>query len=147
MRWINTDLKFVPHLATLLEVNPTAGATCVCEFDDVTPIAGVLFDGYNGASIHAHIWIAPGRKPSRLWWYAIYQYMFEACKVSNVIGTVPASNEAAQKLDEHLGFELKCVVPNYYPNGDAMMIYVCTAETAIDWRRFKPKWLNLEEAA
>ena len=142
MRWINVDPGFIPYLAGVLEISPTPGATCVCEFDDTVPIAGVLFDGYNGKSIHAHIWIAPGRKPGRLWWYAIYDYMFTRCKVANVIGTVPASNEAARKLDEHLGFELQCVIQNYYPNGDAMMVYVCTAESAIDWNRFLPKKLR-----
>jgi len=145
MRWINSDPAFVPYLAGVLEVSPTPNSVCVCEFDDAVPISGVLFDGYNGKSIHAHIWIAPGRKPSRLWWYAIYDYMFRQCKVANVIGTVPSSNKAARRLDEHLGFKLNSIIPNYYPNGDDMLLYICTAETAIDWQRFRPANFYVEQ--
>lgn len=139
MRWLNTDIKFVPHLAEMLQVAPTPNATSVAEFDDTTPIAAALFDGYNGKSIHAHIWVSADRRPSRMFWFAVYDYMFRQCGVQNVIGTVPSSNKAAQKLDEHLGFRLTATVPNYYPNGDDMLLYVCTAETSPDWRRLRPR--------
>lgn len=144
MRWLNCDPTNVMALAQILEVAPTQNAVHISEFDDFTPICGVLFDGYNGKSIHAHIWIAEGRKPSRAWWFAIYDYMFRQMKVLNVIGTVPSSNKRAQFLDEHLGFRLNSVIKNYYPNGDDMMLYICTAESAIDWQRFRPKNNNEE---
>lgn len=147
MRWINCDPKFVPYLASVIEVAPTPNSVQVSEFDDDVPICGVLFDGYNGQSIHSHIWIAPGRKPSRAWWFAVHDYMFRQCGVKNVIGTVPSSNIAARKLDEHLGYKLQAVIPNYYPNGDDMMLYLCTRETAINWERMKPKHINLPKAA
>lgn len=143
-RWINCDPKFVPFLASLLQVSPTQQAVCVCDFDGITPVAGVLFDGYNGKSVHAHIWIAAGRKPSRMWWFSIYDYMFRQMGVQNVIGTVPSSNKEAQVLDEHLGFRLNSRIENYYPNGDDMLLYICTAESAIDWQRFRPKNINEE---
>lgn len=139
MRWINTDPSFVPHLARVIDLAPTPNAVQVSEFEDNRPLCGAVFDGYNGKSIHAHIWIAPGRRPSRKWWFAVYDYMFRQCGVTNVIGTVPSSNTAAQKLDEHLGFRLQAIIPNYYPNGDDMHLYLCTRETAIDWERLRPK--------
>lgn len=138
-RWINCDPGFIPHLAGMLEVAPTPNAVCVAEFDGEVPVCGALFDGYNGKSIHAHIWIAEGRKPSRFWWFAVYDYMLRQCGVETIIGTVPSSNTAAQKLDEHLGFRLNSVIPNYYPNGDDMMLYIATKETVPDWKRFLPK--------
>lgn len=143
MRWINCDRAFIPHLAMVLEISPSGNAACVAEFDDTTPIAAVLYDGYNGKSIHAHIWIAPGKSPSRLWWYAIHDYMFNQCEVENVIGTVPSSNKAAQRLDERLGFQLNSVIPNYYPNGDDMLLYICTPQSAIDWKKFLPVKTNV----
>lgn len=139
MRWINTDRNFLPHLAQAMDLNPTPNAVCVAEFDDEVPVAGAIFDGYNGKSIHSHIWIAPGRKPSRKFWYICYDYMFRQCGVETVIGTVPSSNKAAQKLDEHLGYVLNSTIPNYYPNGDDMLLYVCTPQTAIDWQKFAPR--------
>ena len=137
-RWINCDPGFLPYLCQVLEIVATPNAVVVAEFDDTTPVAGVMFDGYNGKSVHAHIWIAPGRKPSRFWWFAIYDYMFRQIKVENVIGTVPSSNERARELDEHLGFKLNSVIPGYYPNGDDMMLYICTKESAINWQKFLP---------
>lgn len=139
MRWINTDRSFLPHLAEVIGLNPTHNAVCVAEFDGTEPICGAIFDGYNGKAIHSHIWVAPGRRPGRNFWFACFDYMFKVCGVETVVGTVPSSNLAAQKLDEHLGYQLKATVPNYYPNGDDMLLYVCTPETAIDWRRLAPK--------
>lgn len=147
MRWINCDPQFVPHLARVMGIVVTENAVCVAEFDDTTPICGAIFEGYNGRSIHAHIWIAPGRVPSRTWWWSCFDYMFRQCGVQTVIGTVPSSNTRAQKLDEKLGFRLNTVIPNYYPNGDDMMLYVCTPETAYDWDRFKPKTNRVKIAA
>lgn len=141
-RWINTDALFLPFLAQAMDLNPTPNAVCVAEFDGAVPIAGAIFDGYNGRAIHSHVWFAPGRRASRSFWYACYDYMFRVCGVQTVIGTVPSSNKAAQKLDEHLGYQLKAVIPNYYPDGDDMMLYVCTPETAIDWHKFAPKHLK-----
>lgn len=139
MRWVNTDAQFLPFLAQAMELSPTPHAVCVSEFDDTAPVAGAVFDGYNGRAIHSHIWIAPGRRPSRHFWYACFDYMFRVCGVQTVVGTVPSGNLAAQKLDEHLGYRLKATVPNYYPNGDDMLLYVCTPDTAIDWHKFAPK--------
>ena len=145
MRWINTDPAFVPYLAQVMDMVVTANCVCVSEFDDEKPIAGALFEGYNGKAIHSHIWIAPGRRPSRRFWWACFDYMFRQCGVETVIGTVPSSNMAARKLDEHLGYRLNSVVPNYYPNGDDMLLYVCTPATAMDWQRLAPKPVKSEE--
>lgn len=147
MRWINCDPKFVPHLAKVMGLVVTPHAVCVAEFDGTVPICGALFDGYNGRSIHAHIWIAPGRRPSRTWFWSCFDYMFRQCDVQTVIGTVPSSNKRAQKLDEHLGFRLKATIPNYYPNGDDMLMYVCTPETAMYWGKFYPDHGRINIAA
>jgi len=139
MRWINCDQRFMPHLAQVLGMCPTPHAISVAEFEDEKPICGAIYDGYNGRSIHSHLWIAPGRVPSRLFWFTTFDYMFRQCQIETGIGTVPSSNVRAQKLDEHLGYRLNTVIPNYYPNGDDMLLYTITRETAMDWERFKPR--------
>jgi hypothetical protein len=138
MRWLNTDPLFVPHLADILKITPTLSAVQISEFDHVSPIAGVLYDGYNGKSVHAHIWIAPGRLPSRVWWWAICDYAFKQLGVDNVIGTVPESNTEAARLDEKLGFRLVGRIEDYYPDGDAVLMYVCTHKTVFNYERFRP---------
>lgn len=144
MRWLNCDPQFLPHLAEMLEVSLTADAVCIAEFEGTSPISGVILDAYNGKSIHAHIWIAPGRKPSRLWYVAVFHYLFEQLKVENIIGTVPSSNKRARKLDEHFGFKLHTSIPNYYENGDDMLLYICTVDSVFDWRALLPHNVAVE---
>jgi ribosomal protein S18 acetylase RimI-like enzyme len=135
MRWLNADPQFVPHLANALKITPTAAACQLSEFDNEVPIAGVLFDGYNDRSIHAHIWIAPAHRPSRLFYWAVCDYVFNQLKVQNVVGTVPSSCELALRLNRHLGFRVNSRIPNYYPTGDDMIIMICTPETVFDFER------------
>lgn len=141
-RWINTDPMFVPYVAKAVGIIASPAAVVVAEFDGTEPVAAVLFDGYNGSSIHGHLWISPGRRAGRAFWWAMYDYCFGQLKVNNVIGTVPADNEAARKLNPRLGFRVAAVIPSYYPNNEDMILYRMTAETIPDWRAWKPKEIN-----
>lgn len=143
-RWLNSDPLFLQHLAQIMGIVVTPHAHCLAEFRGTVPVAGAIFDGYNGQSIHAHVWIPEGCRPSRLWWWACHDYMFNQLKVTNVIGTVPSSNKAAQKLDEHIGFKLHARVPAYYPDGDDMLLYICTKDTAYDYEKFRPRNLPFQ---
>src|SRR3546814_9936675 len=47
-----------PFLCKALGFSCSSLAQCVVCVDEIgSPIAGVLYDGYNGAIIHAHIWV------------------------------------------------------------------------------------------
>jgi hypothetical protein len=137
MRWLNADPLFVPHLANALEIVPTNTACQLSEFADEKPVAGVLWDGYNGQSIHAHLWIRGDMRPSRLFYWAICDYAFNQLKVQNVVGTVPSSNIRAYNLDKHMGFRDVARLPAYYPNGDDMIVMICTPESVFDFERLK----------
>ena len=143
-RWINTDQSFLPWVVQALDYVPTPNAKVVAEFDGVRPIAAVVFDSYNGHSVYVHIWIYQGRRPSRMFWYAVFHYCWHqlACKLA--IGQVPSSNTKARSLDEHLGFRHKGTIENYYPNGDDMLLYVATPYTIPDWRKWKPVEFKIE---
>lgn len=141
-RWINTDPLFVPHAAKAVGIIASPAAVVIAEFDDHNPVAAVLFDGYNGSSVHGHLWIAPDRKAGRKFWWAMFDYCFEQLKVNNVIGTVPATNLAARKLNPRLGFREIAVIPNYYPNNEDMILYRMTPETIPDWRAWAPKEIS-----
>lgn len=138
-RWINTDQLFLPVLAQALDCVPTVNARVVSEFDDTVPVAAVLFDGYNGHSVYVHIWISPGRMPSRMFWFAVFDYCWRqlGCKVA--VGTVPSVNTKASELDKHLGFVVNSTIPNFFGDGNDMVIMVATPDTIPDWSKWRPK--------
>lgn len=137
-RWLNVDPGFIPHVAKALNVAVTPLSSIVAEFDGDMPVAALIFDNFTGSAVHTHIWIAEGRKPSRMFWWAIYHYGFVQLGCKAVIGTVPGNNKAALKLNKHLGFVPKLEIPNYLPNGESMVLHVLTEESAPDWRKWQP---------
>lgn len=132
--------NYIPILCRHLDYSPTAMATCIVCADAKTlaPVAGVIFDGYNGAIIHAHIWV--GGMPSREWIAAIFDYPFNRCNVVKIIGQVCSENVQAVKLDEHFGFQLEAKIEEYYPGGFDLLVYTMTREqcrvlTSAAWRK------------
>lgn len=121
---------YLPVLCRCMDYSPTALAQCIVCADAKTlaPIAGVIYDGYNGAIIHAHIWMDAERTPSREWFAAIFDYPFNRCGVKKVIGQVCSDNKEAQKLDEHFGFVLEAKIDDYYPSGASLLVYTLTRE-------------------
>lgn len=127
---ITSSNTYMPILCRELEYAPTALAVCIVCADSNTlePVAGVVYDCYNGETIHAHIWIAKGRKPSREWFCAIFDYPFNRCGVGKIIGQVRSSNSDARRLDEHFGFVQEAEVASYYPDGSSLLVYTLTRE-------------------
>jgi RimJ/RimL family protein N-acetyltransferase len=139
-RWINTDRSIIPEVAEMVgPLFPTGAAQAIAEFDNKEMIAGALFDDYNGQSIHTHIWIAKGRMASRVWWWAIHDYMFRQLGVVNTIATVKSTNKTSIKVSENLGYKLVATIPNYYPNGEDQLIYLGTEEMARHWPKLQEK--------
>jgi RimJ/RimL family protein N-acetyltransferase len=115
---------YLPFLAKALDYAPSPLAQCIlCTNDDGSPVAGVVYDCYNEQTIHCHIWLDEGRMPMREWWAAIYDYPFNRLGVKKLIGQVKSGNEEAIKLDENMGFVLEAMVRDYYPTGEALLVY------------------------
>ena len=85
-------------------------------------VAGVLYEGWNGASLQMHV----ASDGSRRWmnreylWFCFW-YPFEQIKVRRINGIVPASNAAARRFDEHLGFVLEATLKDAHPDGDLLL--------------------------
>jgi len=88
-------------------------------------IAGVIYDGYNTASIAMHVAVE-GMINREFLWFCFY-YPFEQLNVHKIIGMVEETNSNARKLDEHLGFELETRIKNACINGD-LLIYSMTKD-------------------
>src|SRR5690606_26011632 len=116
MRVITYSQTYLPFLSRALEFTPTSLAQCIVCADAETgyPVAGVIYDGYNEAIIHAHIWIDADKTPLREWFAMIFDYPFNQLGVKKIIGQVKSSNEEAKKLDQNFGFGLEAEVKDYY---------------------------------
>lgn len=127
MKYVDCTTLYLPYLAKLVDYSPTNAAQCITCIDESGPIAGVIYDGYNGHSIGAHIAIVEGRAPSRAWYGAIFDYPFNRLGVHKLLGQVAATNSRARALDEHLGFVLEGTIKDYFPDGD-LLLYTMTKE-------------------
>lgn len=139
---LSTSSTYLPFLCRALEFTPTALAQCIVCADAETgyPVAGVIYDGFNGSMIHAHIWVDAERKPSRDWFGAIFDYPFNRCGVKKIVGQVRSSNEEAIRLDEHFGFVREAEIKDYYEGGVSLLVYTMTREqcrvlNSPAWRR------------
>ena len=136
------------YLANLICFRPTEDARFIAEQDDDEFKAIGIYDNYNGRSIHSHIWIADGYRPSRVFWWAMHDYPFHQLAVTNIIATVASSNKTALRLVRHLGYKYVAMVPDYYETGDDQMIYVGLEENATHWHKYQdgraapPTYLN-----
>lgn len=126
--FISTNLMYLPFLGQMLEYVPSARAQCIMCVESETgqPIAGVAYDGYNGCIVMCHIWIDKGRKPSKEWIAAIFDYPFNKLVVKKIVGQVRSSNSAALEIDKHFGFEFEARITDFYDNGDSLEVLTMT---------------------
>jgi len=124
---IDCTTMFLPTVCRELGLSPTSLAQCIICLEDGKPIAGVVYEGYNTYTVSAHIWIKEGKKPTKEWFAAIFDYPFNKLEVNKIMGQVFSKNEKARKLDEHLGFKLEATIKDYCPDGDLLM-YTMTRE-------------------
>jgi RimJ/RimL family protein N-acetyltransferase len=91
-------------------------------------VGGVVFDGWNGASICIHV-ASNGSKRwlNREFLWFVFHYAFEQLKVRKLIGRVADDNKAAMKFDLNLGFIEEAVIKDACRGGD-LHIFTMTKE-------------------
>lgn len=127
MKTIDCTPLYLPVLCRVLDYMPSPWVQCITCVEDGRAIAGALYDGYNTASVSAHIWIEDQCKPSKEWMAAIFDYPFNRLGVKKIIGQVNTKNIEAVKLDEHFGFVLEGRIADFFEDGDLLM-YTMTRE-------------------
>lgn len=129
MRSITCCTTYLPFLCKALEFTATPLAQCIVCVDEAGyPVAGVIYDGYNGAIVHAHIWMDAEKRPLREWYAAIFDYPFNRMGVRKIIGQVNSNNIEAQNLDVNFGFTLEAELKDYYEDGASLLVYTLTRE-------------------
>lgn len=116
------DAFFGPWISRKVGGTWTANAVTIGVLSkDGRPKGGVIFEGYNGVNIFAHI---AGEGPywleKEFLWYIFY-YPFEELECRRITVTVPESNKASQALAEKLGFELETRLTEAHPDGDLLV--------------------------
>ncbi len=87
--------------------------------------AGVLYECWTGHNINMHCAAEPGSlwlTRKTLWTF--FEYPFIQCGCRRVTGFVEASNLAARKLDEHLGFVEEARLKGAARDGGDVILYV-----------------------
>lgn len=128
MKQIDCSTLQLPFLCKQLNYMPTPYAQVICCIEDGRPIAGVVYDGYNGAIISAHIWIDDEARPSKEWYAAIFDYPFNRLGIYKIIGQVNSNNVDAVRLDTHLGFILEAKIEGYYDDRGDLLIFSMVKE-------------------
>jgi RimJ/RimL family protein N-acetyltransferase len=87
-------------------------------------IAGVLYEGYTGVAVWAHVAAIPGARwlnRDFLRYSLEYAYTEMGCK--HIFGWVEAGNIQARRFDEHLGFRPVAQIEGAGKDGGAVVIY------------------------
>ena len=88
-------------------------------------VAGVVYEGFNGRNMWAHVAAMPGaRWLRRDYLRACFVYPFVLCGVDRLSGYVNESNAEARRFDEHLGFKEESRLRGAAPDGGDVILYV-----------------------
>lgn len=92
-------------------------------------IAAALYEGFNRQNMWVHLCGVPGsRWMTRDFLRAGFAYPFLVCGVQRLSGYVNASNHAARRLNEHLGYQIEATLAGAAPDGGDVLIYVMRRE-------------------
>lgn len=97
---------------------------CIGQIDDSgSLIAGVLYEGWNGRNIVAHI-AGEGKKwATRYYLGVIFDYPFNQANVDRVTLTIDDDNLESINLATRMGFVLECRLEQANPRGGDILIY------------------------
>ena len=99
------------------------GSTALGLVRDGVPVAGVIYENWNGKSVVVHL-VAKDRLTPRFI-AAICDYPFNVCGAVKAIAPVEISNLKSAKLVEKMGFVSEATLRNCHPNGD-IVLYTLT---------------------
>lgn len=85
-------------------------------------VAGVVFEGYNGATMKSHIAVDPGKALNKQMLWAIGEYVFRQQKVTKLIGLVDSNNTKALHLDKKFGFKEEGRIKDGVVGGDLVIL-------------------------
>ena len=91
-------------------------------------VAAALYEGYNGPNVWVHLAAEGAHWLGKTFLRAGFAYPFLVCKVQRLWGRVDASNLAARRFDEHIGFREAARLHGAAHDGGDTIIYCMTRE-------------------
>ena len=85
-------------------------------------VAGVIYEGFNGRNVWMHVAITG--QFTREYLRYVFHYPFIELGCDRVSGYVEASNTAARRFDEHLGFVPEARLKGAAADGGDVILYV-----------------------
>jgi RimJ/RimL family protein N-acetyltransferase len=122
------DAFFGPWIASRTggSFSPGRGVTIgLWDTETDLPVAGVLYEDWNGANIVAHIAAIPGKQwLTKSFLRAIFAYPFLQLRARTVTLIIASSNRPSRKFATDLGFRLASTLPDAHPSGDLCIYYL-----------------------
>lgn len=125
------DLDLVlPFVQTLIPgLARSDGMRCIGLRKHGALVAAAIYEGFNGQNMWVHLAGLPGKRwMTRDFLRAGFAYPFNVCGVKRLSGYVLASNTAACRLNEHLGYRVEARLAGAAPDGGDVLIYVMRKE-------------------
>lgn len=101
---------------------PESISTAIGLAKDGVLVAGVVYEGFNGASVKTHIAIDDKTYLTKDFIRTIFTYPFTQLGVHKLIGIVDSSNTRAIELNKRLGFIQEAVLEGTSLTGDLILM-------------------------
>lgn len=128
-RLISNPARVFAFVSQYMPMAMVAGMKGVGLEKDGELIAGVLYEGFNGQNVWAHLAGKPGKRwmNREFLWYG-FHYPFNEMGVKRISGYVNASNTEARRLNEHFGYQEEARLKGAAPDGGDVILYVMWRE-------------------
>ncbi len=122
-------LKVLEFCNSIMYLPESADMKAVGLERDGKLVAGVVYDGFNGQNVWMHVAAEPGAHwMTRDYLRYCFHYPFNEMGVKRVSAYANASNEKANRLDEHIGFKPEARLRGAAPDGGDVILYVMRRE-------------------
>lgn len=101
--------------------------TCIVNVRDGRLLGGVIFTGFNGASIGIHSGSFDQRWLDRDMLWIAFAYPFEQLGVNKLIGQIPSDNRKALDFNRKLGFIEEARIEGVFRNADLIVMSMTRA--------------------
>lgn len=128
-RLISNPARVFAFVSQYMPMAMVAGMKGIGLEKDGELIAGVLYEGFNGQNVWAHLAGKPGKRwmNRQFLWYG-FHYPFNEMGVKRISGYVNASNTEARRLNEHFGYQEEARLKGAAPDGGDVILYVMWRE-------------------